>query len=119
MNALDGKDIWTIWDRFSEVASALANRDSKDNPAPLYLDQVEALTALIAEAEHLRKVNGYLAVAEGASWSQVGAAAGISKQGAQQKWGKNHQGTTAEQAGALWHERRVAGHRSPSAASSA
>lgn len=99
-NATAGDDVFTLWTAYDEHTRAVANGSHVDDAtsAGNDLETLRLLTLLAAEAEHLRSVYAYVAVMDGASWSEVGTAAGMTKQGAQQKWGRNGQGVTAEQA---------------------
>lgn len=61
-------------------------RHYMDTPAGI-VDQVDSVTAIIEAAELLRARLVDTARSQGASWAQIGAAQGISKQAAQQKYG--------------------------------
>ena len=98
--AVDGDDLFTLWEAYNDHAVAVAEgrRADEATQAANELETLRLLTLLAAEAEHLRATYAYVAVMDGATWSEVGQAAGMSKQGAQQRWGKNRNGTTAEEA---------------------
>ena len=78
----------------------------KDRPGA-HLDGLELLTELARQVEALKTAHAFLAVADGSSWTQVADRLGVTKQGAQQRYGRNARGVTPEEIAAL----REAGRR--------
>ena len=68
----------------------------KDRPGA-HLDGLQVLAELERQVEALKAAQAFLAVADGASWTQVGQRLGVTKQAAQQRYGKNARGVTPEE----------------------
>lgn len=66
--------------------------------AQVHLDALHVLAAIEREVEDLKRVHAFAAALDGASWSDVGRRLGISKQGAQQRYGRHVLGETVEEA---------------------
>ena len=62
-----------------------------------HLDGVEVLAALGRSVEQQKATHAFLAIVDGASWSQVGARLGVSRQAAHERYGRNRANVTAEQ----------------------
>lgn len=62
-----------------------------------HLDGLEVLAELERQVETLKAAQAFLAVLDGASWTQVGQRLGVSKQAAQQRYGQNARGATPEE----------------------
>lgn len=58
------------------------------NPGLRVLDRLDYCALIRDDAEQLLAAYAESARSQGFSWSEIGAAVGVSKQGAQQRWGK-------------------------------
>jgi hypothetical protein len=81
-------------DALADTATRLADQWVRSSTLPLgppanrhTLESLELAHHLVGIVDQIQESIVTLARADGASWAEIGDAAGMSKQGAQQRWG--------------------------------